>query len=152
MTDLAVPSGAVVVINAAGWKEAKQLKKAIEREMAITGSISLPTVLLVDSSDAVDAALAPCLARCLYNGEKIIEKTFDSTSARADYYDSVIACVKENLAPLAESLLSKLSEYGILKKQADTENGQKSASATNAPLSQPDSQNPGISAEILKAS
>jgi threonine aldolase len=127
MAELTVPSGAVVVINPASWKEAKQLKKAIEREIALTGSLSLPAVLLVDSSDAVDAALAPCLARCLYDNEKIIEKTFDDPKARADYYDIVVACVKENLAPLAESLLLKLKEYGIVKKQADTGNAPKSA-------------------------
>lgn len=127
MTDLTVPSGAAVVINAAGWKEAKQLKKAIEREIAVTGSISLPTVLLVDSSDAVDAALAPCLARCLYDGQKIIDQTFDNPKNRADYYDIVIACVKENLGPLADSLLSKLDEYGIVKKQAVTKSVPESA-------------------------
>ena len=122
--EFVAPSGANVTINVASWKDAKVLKKAIEREVAINGGLSLPTILMVDSSDAVDAAIWPCLIRCLYNGEKITENTFDKAEARKDYYDIVVACVKENLSPLAESLLLKLQEYGILAKKA--EEGQKS--------------------------
>ncbi len=124
--DINLPSGATATINIAPWKDAKILKRAIEREMSITGSVDLRTALMVDSSEVVDAAIAPCLSRCLYNGEKIIESTFDKAEARQDYYDIIIACVKENLAPLAASLLLKLQEFGIVKKQANTEKGQKS--------------------------
>lgn len=117
MTDLTVKSGAKVVINAAPWKEAKALKKAIEREVAMAGgkvsmdkdvSDLVATLLTVDGSDAVETALAPCLARCLYNDTKITDSTFDDPKARADYYEIIVACVRENLGPLVESLFSLL--------------------------------------------
>lgn len=117
MSEFIAPSGVKVVINPAPWKDAKALKKAIQREIAQSGvslnlgtdiTALLPVILLVDSSSAVEGALSACLARCTRDGEKIIEATFDDVNARMDYYDIVIACAKENLGPLAESLASKL--------------------------------------------
>lgn len=121
------PSGAKVVINSAPWRDAKQLKKAIEREIMV-GGLNIPTILMVDSSDAVDAALWPCLARCLRNDQKIVEMTFDDLEARIDYYDIALECIKVNLGPLAERLRSKLQEFGLLKTQAPTKDAPKSAS------------------------
>lgn len=125
MAEIKVPSGSKVVINAAPWKDAKELKKAIERELAAKGAslefneASLAVAFLaVDGSDAVERALAPCLLRCTYNDEKITESTFDPPEARKDYYDIVIACMKENLSPLADSLFSELEKMGVLRKQA----------------------------------
>ncbi len=127
MLEFVAPSGATVVINPAPWKDAKALKKAIEREIAYGGEkTTLALVLGVDSSDAVDAALWPCLVRCTRDSMKIVESTFDDSAARTDYYDIVEACVKENLAPLAESLSSKLSSLGIIMKKAPVKEGLKS--------------------------
>lgn len=136
-TEITVPSGATVVINHASWKDAKRLKQAIEREIIVGGEINLSTVLLVDSSTAVDEALAPCLARCLYNNEKITDQIFDDPKARGDYYDIAMACVKENLAPLGESLLSKLRLFGLVKQAKNPQNdGPKSESTTSSDSSQ----------------
>ncbi len=131
MTDFIAPSGARIVINFAPWKNAKMLKNAIERELARGKGYDLATALMVDSSEEVDAALWPCLIRCTRNDEKIVETTFDSAEARKDYYDIIEACVKENLRPLAESLISKLTALGILipLKQANAD--QKSPSETS---------------------
>ncbi len=126
--EFTAPTGKTVIINVASWKDAKALKKAIEREVVMGGSLNISTVLTVDASDAVDAALWPCLARCLYDGQKIVETTFDSPDARRDYYDIVTACVKENLGPLAESLRLKFLQYGLLKAQATTSESPKSES------------------------
>lgn len=131
MTVFTAPSGAEVAINPAGWVAAKRLKMALERELAqIANPFTINAVMMIDSSELVDTALWPCLNRCLYKGEKITEQTFDKPEARGDYYEVIIACVKENLGPLAESLRSKLIEHGLLT-QANTEKGQKSASATS---------------------
>jgi len=117
MTEIKTTSGASVVINIAPWEDAKRLKKAIERELANAGiklnmqsdvSELLSALLRVDSSDDVDAALWPCLARCTRNGSKIIPGMFDDSEARMDYYDIVSACIQENLRPLVESLYLKL--------------------------------------------
>lgn len=126
MPSINVPSGARVVINTAPWKDAKILKQAVQREVALSAAgFGLETLFLVDSSEAVDIALQPCLIRCTYNDEKITDQTFDSLESRADYYDIRIACLKENLGPLWESLRLKLSELGLLRPQAPPAGNQK---------------------------
>lgn len=116
MAELVGPSGAKIVINPAPWKDAKGLKNAIQKAAATTelkismddvGGL-LRTFLQTDSAPEVDAALAPCLARCTRNGEKITDATFEEVDARQDYYEIVFACVKENLGPLVDSLIAKL--------------------------------------------
>lgn len=118
MIEFMAPSGATVTINIADWQDAKRLKKAIWRELASAGikvdleidvSSLIGPLLRVDSSDVVDAALAPCLARCLRNGEKITDATFNDPEARQDYYDIVYRCAEENIRPLAKGLILKLS-------------------------------------------
>lgn len=121
MVEFTASSGAQIVINEAGWPEAKRLRMAVQSELANAGiSLSLDkdvgellsAFLKVDSAKAVDEALWPCLARCTRNGDKITEKMFDEDkTARRDYYDVVIACVKANLFPLYESLYLQLRDF-----------------------------------------
>lgn len=136
--EFTAPSGAKVVINLAPWKDAKALKKALEREAAAAGSIipqnmgdaaSVITLLKIDGSEAFDAALWPCLVRCTRNDVKIVEETFDTAEARKDYYDIVQHCLKENLGPLVESLFSKFAALAP-KKQAQAEGAPSSESTT----------------------
>ncbi|MBZ5673711.1 MAG: hypothetical protein LAP61_05635 [Acidobacteriia bacterium] len=118
MNQFTGPSGANIIIQAAPWPDAKKLKMAVEREAAGAGinlldlksdaSGIVSAILRVDGADAVDAALWPCLARCLRGGQKITEQTFDDPEARKDYYEIVIECMKVNFGPLVESLASKL--------------------------------------------
>lgn len=120
MPEFTSKSGKEVVINCAPFADAKRLKSAIWKEAAAAGiklddmkadaSTLLNTFLLVDGSPLVDAALAPCLLRCTRDKQKITDSTFDSAEARQDYYEIVFACVKENIGPLFESLLSLFSE------------------------------------------
>lgn len=131
MVEITAPSGAKIVINPAPWKDAKELKKAVQRAVGNSeygidfengvGSL-IGLVMQVDGSDAVEEALWPCLARCLRNGEKITEQTFDDVEARKDYYDIVLECAKVNFGPLLEALATKLPP-GLLKAKA--ENSQK---------------------------
>lgn len=127
MTQFSAPSGVVVVINAAPWVDAKRLKMAIEKEVKLDGGFDLDkdaatliTMLLqTDGSVTVDAALLPCLARCTRDGHKITEQTFDDVLARKDYYAIVAACLRENLSPLVEGLLSELAKViPQVRKQA----------------------------------
>lgn len=122
-TEITAKSGAKIVINPAPWKDAKNLKKAIEAEAARSSlpenfgtndlSAVFNIVLKVDSSDAVDAALWPCLIRCTRNDIKIEEKTFDDTEARKDYYEIITACVKENFGPFVGDLFFLLAALGM---------------------------------------
>ncbi len=126
MTELTGKNGAKIVIRPASWQHAKYLKMAIERELGGLDVLALASdpvsaqvayIMKLDSSETVDRALWPCLVQCTYNLEKITEATFDDVKAREDYYDIVGECMKVNLGPLFESLTSKLSELGILKKR-----------------------------------
>ena len=130
MTEFIAKSGAKIVVNIAPWQDAKRLKAAIQRECAKAGlkmdlqadvSTLVSAVLAVDSSDEVDAALYPCLARCTRNGAKITMNTFDDKEGRGDYYEIVMACIDENCRPLVESLLSVLPPglVAMAKKQAE---------------------------------
>lgn len=110
-------SGVEVVINLAPWQDAKALKKAIQQQIVASGINPekvdgilglIPVLMQVDGSDMFEAALAPCLERCLRDGEKITEKTWDKKGARVDYYDIIEACVMENLNPLVQGLFSRL--------------------------------------------
>jgi hypothetical protein len=145
MTEFLTKSGAKVVVNVAPWQDARRLKSAIEREISLSGikfdlgalklqeidlkadampvlqAVGVPLMemlMRVDSCDAVDEAMWPCLARCTRNGNKIIPSVFDTAEGRADYYDILAACIVENFRPLIESLLSQLPAGLIGKKKA----------------------------------
>lgn len=125
-------SGADIIIRVAPFKDAMALKNTIGAELARNG-INLPdldfgengsdvkdvlpailnAVLTLDSSPKVNEAIFSCLARCTYNGEKISEDTFEEVEARGDYYEVVVSCLKENLAPFFAGQLSKLSAKGL---------------------------------------
>lgn len=114
------PSGAIAVINITSFEEANNLKKAVEREL-LTCDLNDPfkLALIVDSSDAVEAALWPCLNRCLYNGQKIIKSTFNDAEARKDYHAIAVECARINIGPFVESLSLQLQTLGMSKKSTD---------------------------------
>lgn len=122
MAEFKTQGGVDVKINPAPFGEAIALKNAISKEISLskmdldlaslsTGDINglLPLFFQLDSSPAVNLALGQCLGRCTYNSEKITDKTFEAVSAREDYYEVVLACLKENIAPFFKGLLSKLN-------------------------------------------
>lgn len=134
MVEFVAPSGARVIINAAPWVDAKNLKKAIQKEVnfdaaGMNEKWIITQIFNVDGSESFDAAIWNCLKWCTYNDERITQATFDKKEARADYIEIMTVCVKENLGPLVESLSLKLLDLGILKKQAKN---QESELTTNA--------------------
>lgn len=139
MQTFTTKSGASVTVAPAPYVDAKRMKKAIQRELGagshmlqgikfdtakpfdMDAAPLLGLLMQVDGSEGFDAALWPCLARCTRNGDKVIESTFDDPEARKDYYEIVIACVKENIGPLAAGLLSVLPA-DMLTQKKQTEN------------------------------
>ena len=133
MPVLEVSTGASVIINPADFKSAMALKGSIAGELA-AGNLKLDgltkgdldvqnlmnldmsviepllqTLFSIDSSEKVNDAIFACLTKCLYNGEKITEATFDNVEAREDYYLIVFECLKVNLTPFFKGLVSKLN-------------------------------------------
>lgn len=115
--EISLPSGAKLVANAAPFSEAKKLWQACAKELA-TVKIQASTELDVNffknlfclaiSSDEIEAALTPCLRRCLYAGSKIDDGTFEAEDARQDYLMVVGEVIKANVLPFSKGLLSKL--------------------------------------------
>jgi hypothetical protein len=124
--------GVEVKINMADFITSMKLKKAVveavkdsgidiasvDLENLKVGAIDsiLQVILTADCSDKVEEAIFKCLSRCTYGGQKITKDIFDNTDsekakeAREDYYEIVIACLKENLNPFFAPLFSKLNE------------------------------------------
>lgn len=128
-------SGAQIVITHADFRSVMALKNAMVREIAKSGidtasdisnmelskvvSLIPQAVMAVDSSDEFQAALFGCLKQCTRDGVKITEATFDDVSAREDYYEVVIECVKHNLSPFFKSLVQKFKAITASLPTAD---------------------------------
>ncbi len=115
MREVNLPSGAILKVAAAPFADAKALYQAMLAEMR-----EIPVSLGVDmgvvikdlfcagmSSPIVDAAITKCVARCLYNGEKITTATFEPVEARADYVKVLAEVAKENVFPFMKSLFAE---------------------------------------------
>lgn len=126
-------SGAKVKINIADFEDTMDLQSAILKEAAkadfkiegmnlssdVDMSGIIKAAMSVASSKEVREILFRCLVRCTYDGQKITKATFEDAEARKDYYEVVIACLKENLTPFFEGLFSKLSPFMGMLKQAE---------------------------------
>jgi hypothetical protein len=121
-----------IVINEAGWEDAKNLRNALWREASLGGidlqaltqikslgqlkdfDIDLSKIIgafmLIDSSPIVDRCIMKCLEKSLYNGEKITAKTFDASEAREDYYAIMVACITLNISPFIKGLVSAFNQ------------------------------------------
>lgn len=148
MDPILLPSGAKLVITRAPFQVANGLLKVVARELTRVqfdldlGNIELSNIGAKDldtlknaifqlvQSEAVEEALNRCLARCLYNGQKIVaESTFESEEARGDYYPVVWEVMQANLLPFLGSLLSRLPKKGSLSSSSP---GSESESPKNA--------------------
>lgn len=128
MAEFTTENGVDINIRIAPFEDAMELKSAISKELAdagfnfdgisITGEtdvaelmpLLIKAVLALDSSPRVNNAIFKCLERCTYDGEKIRKSTFEDISARENYYQIVIECLKENLRPFFKSRLAGLLE------------------------------------------
>lgn len=125
--ELSLPSGAKLVVNAAPFSEANKLWQACAKELARL-KINMSTdvdinfikdvICIASSSPEIEAALTPCLRRCLYGGTRIDDATFEEEDARQDYLIVVSEVLKANVFPFFKGLASKLG----INVQALTEN------------------------------
>lgn len=116
MAEMGLPSGAKLKIQPAPFAESKALFQAILEEMAslkldmeaeIDGNFLKDLFCVGLSSKKIDAALAPCVRRCLYNGQKITDDLFEDEKARGDYIDVIYEVAKENVLPFTKSLYAQ---------------------------------------------
>ena len=121
-------NGAVAEIHMASMREATNLKSSLQQAIKESncsedlfsvladgiGDVGINKVfdifMTLDSNPLVFDSIMGCLARCLYNGEKITEFTFSTSKARENYYKIVVEMIKINLLPFFNGVASVLSE------------------------------------------
>lgn len=126
-------TGNKLIINCAPMKSVQKLKNVIlvelkkspigikltgkeniflEKEIDFTGVIDFikDSLIGIESSEDFLDAIYECLQYCTYKKiYKIDEALFDNEAvpeAREDYYEILIKCIEENLAPFIKSLIS----------------------------------------------
>ena len=112
-------TGKQVIINYAGFKDACELKRHIGLELLKVNvdisdllnkeldSQSINTlknlILTIDSSEEIEKCIFKCLSKSLYDNSRITRELFElDKEAVSEYYNILIACVKENLSPFFE--------------------------------------------------
>lgn len=129
MKTTTLPSGAELTITLAPFADSKALYQSILEELksvSIKGEDEIGIGLLKDlfcagfSSKKIEAAMSKCLSRCLYNGIKIDDSTWEPAEAREDYMKTLVEVAKENIAPFVKSLSLEFSiaKEILLKDQA----------------------------------
>lgn len=114
-----LPSGAVLSMNVAPFKDAKALYQALLRELrgislkADTEFAELWKNLYTAgfSSKEVEEALVACMGWCTYDAgkgkQKLSMEVFEDEKARGDYEDVCIALVEINVLPFASRLYAQ---------------------------------------------
>lgn len=126
--EVELPSGAIMKIQVAPFKDAKNLYQVLLREFkALEFTAKTDHEVLFKnlfcaafSSVAVEKALWECFKSCTYNtgnGEKkMSEDTFEPVEARDDFTLACWEVGQENIAPFWKSLWR---EYGLLSRRTE---------------------------------
>lgn len=126
MNEILLKSGAVLVVNMAPFSSSNKLLKVIVKELknveielenldlAKFASQDINTlknaVCQMLASDALEQAVFECMAKCTYNGSRIVKDTFEPEDARGDYLPCAWEVIKANLRPFFSGLdLSSLT-------------------------------------------
>ena len=100
-------SGSLLVVTPAGFKEAHDLFKVVAKEVSLI-DFENDTVgkldLCLTSSEAVGAALWPCMNRATYNGLRISPELFENDEARSDFLIVAKEVLVFNLTPFLKGL------------------------------------------------
>lgn len=117
--EVTLPSGATLRITMSSFAVAKALYLAVLEEAK---SMTLPTqdteigmnfykdlFCFGITSKRIEACLAECLKKALYNNLRITDEVFESEDARQDYLSVLLEVAKVNLEPFTKSLSVQLS-------------------------------------------
>lgn len=117
MKEITLKSGTVLKLGTIPFAEAKALYQAV---LSVGKDVTFNTkqdyaAIVKDvfcfgfSSPKVDACLAVCFSRCLYNGLKIEDSLFEDEKAREDYIEVCMEVAEYALAPFLKGLYAKLN-------------------------------------------
>lgn len=123
MRKFTLESGAELTINPAPFADAKNLYQAILKELKGTDVNSKVDVVSLYkemfcsafSSKEIEAALKPCLLRCLYerNGipAKVDDSIFEPVENREDYMTVCVEVARDNVAPFVKTLFAEFAKF-----------------------------------------
>lgn len=107
-------SGAVLNMTSGCFKEGHTLFKAVMTELgSLDGNLELNTKLRIKliSSENIERALWPCMARCTYNKVKVVPEMFDNVEGSIDdFLDIALEVLGFNLDPFFKSQNSRSKE------------------------------------------
>ena len=84
----------------------KSFDELSDKDINVLKNVAFQTL----QSDAIEAAVMECMKKCLYNEQRITEKTFEPEEARPDYLPVAWEVMKANLRPFFAGLdLSSLT-------------------------------------------
>lgn len=126
MDPIQLKSGATLAVSIAPFTAGNRLMKAVARELSsVDFNLDLKSfdelsdkdinvlknvAFQILQSDAIEAALLECMKKCLYNDQRVTEKTFEPEEARPDYLPVAWEVMKANLRPFFSGLdLSSLT-------------------------------------------
>lgn len=112
-TEITLPSGAVLKITLAPFAQAKALYQAVLTELCtlnIQLDADVDANFLKDlfctglASKKIDSALAECLKRVTYDGQRVTDAIFEPEAARGDYLVVLVEVARCNISPFTKSL------------------------------------------------
>lgn len=118
MKEVTLNSGATLKMGVVPFVDAKAFYQAVleeARSVSISEDQEIGANLIKDlfctgfSSKKIDSCLKKCMDRCLYNGIRITDETWEPMEAREDYLQVCIEVAKETLAPFVKSLYAEFS-------------------------------------------
>lgn len=96
----------MVLLNVATEEIKKVDINATDSNALSSSLIKLVTIAM--ASNEMNSIFWRCANTCLYNGERITQKTFESIDARKDYLEIKYHIFKENLSIFFSSLFGEL--------------------------------------------
>jgi len=115
--EVELPSGAKLKVSPASFAESKALYQAVLDDLGsvqFSGKTEIPVLVkeiirIAYASKRVEEALAPCMAKCVYNNGvsgdlKIDKDTFEPIQSREDYPLVCLEVAQENITPFMKSL------------------------------------------------
>jgi len=100
-------SGAELTISLASFPEGHRLFKAVTKELQsidlAEDTVQKLSMQLV-SSEAIEQALWPCMARATYGGLKVNQELFEDAKIRCDFLEVMKEVLGFNLVPFSKNL------------------------------------------------
>lgn len=122
MKTVTLQSGKELAITPAPFADAKSLYQALLADLNAvkidskmdTSEFMKQLMCIGFSSPRIEACLWPCLARCTYQGLKIVPETFEPVEARADYLNICLEVTRENVDPFWQALFAAFVQFSSM--------------------------------------